>query len=104
MTTTDTQKYSNTMLHKHERTHETFPPQAAAIKLGGARGERNDRDRNIWQLLHIHDGIFKNKKHNRYNSCCKSEEETGTLPAAKFLYFPTAETQTDVVFMMQRCI
>lgn len=40
VTTTDTQKYSNTMLHKHERTHETFPPQAAAIKLGGARGEK----------------------------------------------------------------
>lgn len=59
VTTTDTQKYSNTMLHKHECTHESSPPQAAAIKLGGPRGERNDTDRNIWQL---YDGIFKKTK------------------------------------------
>lgn len=104
MTTTDTQKYSNTMLHKRKRTHETSPPQAAAIKLGGARGERNDTDRNIWQLLQILMAYLKNKKDYNYNSCCKSEEETGNRPIAKFFYFPTAETQTDVAFMMQRCI
>lgn len=50
----------------------------------------------IWQLLQIYVGIFKNKKDYNYNSFCERNW--------KFFYFPTAETQTDVAFMMHKCI